>query len=66
MYYIYIHIYIYILCIVCVLRFVFRFSVRLSGLYKGTSLRRNVLFLGPYSRPMPRILWWSYGGCRPL
>ena len=22
--------------------------------------------LGPYSRPMPRTLWWSYGGMRFL
>jgi len=32
------------------------------GSYRGTSLIRNCLLLGPYSRPMPRVLWCSYGG----
>jgi len=27
--------------------------------YRGTSLMRNHLTLGPYRRPMPRVLWWS-------
>ena len=27
--------------------------------YRGTSLIRKRLPLGPYSRPMPRALWWS-------
>ena len=27
--------------------------------YRGTSLIRNSADLGPYSRPMPRALWWS-------
>ena len=27
--------------------------------YKGTSLRRNRLPLGPYGRPMHKALWWS-------
>jgi len=27
--------------------------------YRGTALIRNTLPLGPYSRPMPRALWWS-------
>jgi hypothetical protein len=33
--------------------------------YRGSSLIRNSLPLGPYSRTMPRALWWSYskGGC---
>ena len=35
-------------------------------LYRDTSLIRNRLSLGPYSRPMPRALWWSYGGGRFL
>ena len=26
---------------------------------QGTSLTRNILPLGPCSRPMPRALWWS-------
>jgi len=30
--------------------------------YMGTSLIRNRLPLGPYSRPLPRALWWSRGG----
>ena len=33
-----------------------------GGSYRGTSLIRNSFLLGPYSRPMPRVLWWSYGG----
>jgi hypothetical protein len=27
--------------------------------YRGTSLVRNRLLLCPYTRPMPRALWWS-------
>ena len=27
--------------------------------YRGTSLIRNSSPLGPYSRLMPRALWWS-------
>jgi len=30
--------------------------------YRGTSLIRNSLPLGFYSRAMPRALWCSYGG----
>ena len=30
--------------------------------YRGTSLIRNCLPLGPYSRAMPRALWWFLGG----
>ena len=30
--------------------------------YRGTSLIRKHPFLGPYSRAMPRALWWSEGG----
>ena len=30
--------------------------------YRGTSLIRKRLPLGPYSRPIPRALWWSMGG----
>ena len=30
----------------------------------GTSLIRNTALLGPYSRTMPRVLWWS-SGARP-
>ena len=26
---------------------------------RDTSLIRNCFLLGPYSRPMPRALWWS-------
>ena len=33
-----------------------------SFLYGGTSLIRNRRPLGPYSRTMPRALWWPYGG----
>ena len=28
--------------------------------YRGTSLIRNRVPLGPYSRTMPRALWWPY------
>jgi len=36
----------------------------LQGLqgYRGTSLIRSNLTLGPYSATMPRALWWSGGG----
>ena len=29
--------------------------------YRATSLIRNCHSLGPYSRPVPRTLWWSWG-----
>jgi len=29
--------------------------------YRGTWLIRNDPTPGPYSRPMPRALWWSQG-----
>ena len=32
------------------------------GSYRGSSLIRNNLLLGPYRRPMPRVLGGSYGG----
>ena len=32
------------------------------GPYRGASLIINSAPLGPYSRTMPRALWWSYGG----
>ena len=28
--------------------------------FRGTSLKRNCFLLGPYSRPMPRVLWSSW------
>ena len=31
---------------------------------RGTSPIRKRLPPGPYSRPMPRALWWSWGGGR--
>ena len=37
-------------------------SWQVSALYRGTSLIRNGLPLGPYSRTRPRALWWSQGG----
>ena len=30
-----------------------------GGVYRGISLIRNCPPLGPYIRPMPRVLWWS-------
>jgi len=35
---------------------------RSFALYRGTSLIRNRLLPGPYSRAMPRRLRWSHGG----
>ena len=32
--------------------------------YRGPSLIRNSAPLGPYIRPMPRALWWPWGGGR--
>ena len=29
--------------------------------YRGTSLIRKRLLLGPYHRPMPRAIWGSWG-----
>ena len=33
----------------------------LSSQYRGTSLIRNSALLGPYSKTMPRALWWFWG-----
>jgi len=49
--------------------FVNAFPLRVDSLipastYRGTSLIKNSHPLGPYSRPMPRALWWSQGGMR--
>jgi len=30
--------------------------------YRGTSLIRNRHPVGPYSRTMPRLIWWCWGG----
>jgi len=38
------------------------FPPRSSTGYRVTSIIRNSASLGPYSRAMPRALWWSYGG----
>ena len=35
------------------------FLIALSRPYRGTSLIRNSDPLGPYSRTMPRALWWQ-------
>jgi len=32
---------------------------RSPPLYRGTSLIRNTPLLEPYSRTMPRVIWWS-------
>ena len=34
-------------------------SIFTQELYRGTSLIRTPPLLGPYSRTMPRVLWWS-------
>ena len=31
-------------------------------IYRGTSPIGNIAPLGPYSRPMPRVIWRSWGG----
>jgi len=31
-------------------------------IYRGTSLIRNAPLLGPYSRTIPKVPWWSLGG----
>ena len=31
----------------------------LNAQYRGTSLIRNTPLLGPYSRTIPRVVWWS-------
>ena len=33
-------------------------------MYRGTSLKRSRLPLGPYSRTLPRALWGAYGEVR--
>ena len=33
-----------------------------AGRYRVTSLIRNTPLLGLYSRTIPRVLWWSWGG----
>ena len=35
---------------------------RRSRPYRDTSLIRNTFLVGPYSRTMPKALWWSWGG----
>ena len=35
-------------------------------LYRGTSLMRKRPPLGPYTRTMPRDIWWLWGGVRFL
>ena len=32
------------------------------GRVQGYLAHKKPLTLGPYSRPMPRALWWFYGG----
>jgi len=34
--------------------------------YRGTALIRKCVFLGPYGRTMPRLLWRSWEGGRSL
>ena len=37
-------------------------SLRRAARYRGTSLIKNCPTLGPYNRPAPGTLWWSWGG----
>ena len=30
--------------------------------YRGPSIIRNSPLVGPYSRTIPRVLWWFWGG----
>ena len=39
-----------------------RFPSNEVPVHRGTSLTRKRSPLGPYRRPMPRVLWGSYGG----
>ena len=36
-------------------------SVDAAVCYRGALLMRNITRLGPYSRTMPRTLWWPKG-----
>ena len=36
--------------------------IQVEEAYRVTSLIRNIPLLGPYSRTIPRVLWWSGGG----
>ena len=36
--------------------------IQVEEAYRGTSPVRNTPLLGPYSKTIPRVLWWSYGG----
>ena len=38
------------------------FTVWIGTRYRGSLLIRNSALLGPYSRNVPRALWWSQGG----
>ena len=38
------------------------YVVQILNPYRGTSLIRTSTPLEPYSRTMPRVLWWSSGG----
>ena len=33
-------------------------------IHRGISLIKKRTFLGSYRRPMPRVLWWSWGSGR--
>jgi hypothetical protein len=44
----------------------YRVTPLIRNCYRVTPLIRNSLLLGPYSKPMPRALCWSYGGCEFL
>ena len=43
-------------------RYLIRRKPPISLRYRGTSLIRKHVPVGPYSRTMPRALWWSQGG----
>jgi hypothetical protein len=42
----------------------FKVSSSVLWIYRGTSRIRKCLLLGPFSRPVPRALRWSWGGGR--
>jgi len=69
--YIYMYVYVYIYTCLYIMIFVYKLAQMLhldeqvlfsTPNYRGTSLIRNcTTLLGPDSRIIPRVLWWSYG-----
>ena len=47
---------------VCVRIYLYISEFVMHRRYMGTSLMKESAPLGPYSRPMLKALWWSWGG----